>query len=359
MADAGDCRRRKINAMELRIDDECSRILARRQPAASDLRLVLSVAKCTTDLERIGDEATKIARQAVKLWRSCRLHRVNYTELRQIGRHVASMLREALDAFARLDVERAIDVVVDDGNVDAEYDSAMRSLVTFMMEDARNIRQRTARDVGAARPRAHRRPRNQYRRAGGIPGARPGCAAHGARRPARCDRRGERRAPGREPSLLERAAALTPYVPGEQPRGETLLKLNTNESAYPPSPRVLEAVRGIGDDEILRYPDPTSRRLREAAAVAYGVSPTRCSWATVPTRCSRTLCGVSRGASAGLPGHHLQLLSGLEPALRRAQHLRAPARGFPSPSRITPPARVQFSSQPECTHGHGAAARRS
>jgi histidinol-phosphate aminotransferase len=69
----------------------------------------------------------------------------------------------------------------------------------------------------------------------------------------------------------ERAAALTPYVPGEQPRGETLLKLNTNESAWPPSPRVLEAVRGIGDDEILRYPDPTSRRLREAAAVAYGV----------------------------------------------------------------------------------------
>jgi phosphate transport system protein len=138
MADEVIAADESINAMELRIDDECSRILARRQPAASDLRLVLSVAKCTTDLERIGDEATKIARQAVRLAEHPPSPS-HYTELRQIGRHVASMLREALDAFARLDVERAIDVVVDDGNVDAEYDSAMRSLVTFMMEDARNI----------------------------------------------------------------------------------------------------------------------------------------------------------------------------------------------------------------------------
>lgn len=127
-----------INAMELQIDEECSRILARRQPAASDLRLVLSVAKATTDLERVGDEATKIARQAIRL-SELPPSPSNYTELRQIGRHVATLLRQSLDAFARLDVDRAIDVVVDDGYVDAEYDSAMRSLVTFMVEDARNI----------------------------------------------------------------------------------------------------------------------------------------------------------------------------------------------------------------------------
>jgi phosphate transport system protein len=127
-----------INAMEVRIDEECSRILARRQPAASDLRLVLSVAKCTTDLERVGDEAVKIARQALKLT-ELPPSPSNYAELRHIGRHVAGMLREALDAFARLDVDRAIEVVVDDGSVDSEYDSAIRSLVTFMMEDPRNI----------------------------------------------------------------------------------------------------------------------------------------------------------------------------------------------------------------------------
>ena len=129
---------RDINGMELQIDDECSRILARRQPAASDLRLVLAVAKSTTDLERIGDEATKIARQAIRL-SELPPAAGSATELRLIGRHVASMLRDALDAFARLDVKRAIDVVVDDGAVDTEYDAAMRSLVTLMMADARNI----------------------------------------------------------------------------------------------------------------------------------------------------------------------------------------------------------------------------
>jgi phosphate transport system protein len=129
---------REINAMQLRIDEECSRILALRQPAASDLRLVLAVAKSTTDLERIGDEATKIARQAIKL-SELRPSSGNATELRQIGRHVATMLRDALDSFARLDVQRAVEVVVDDDAVDTEYDAAMRSMVALMMADARNI----------------------------------------------------------------------------------------------------------------------------------------------------------------------------------------------------------------------------
>lgn len=129
---------REINGMQLQIDEECSRILALRQPAASDLRLVLAVAKSTTDLERIGDEATKIARQAIKL-SELPPTTGNAAETRQIGRHVGTMLRDALDAFARLDVRRAIEVVIDDEAVDTEYDSAMRSLTALMKEDARNI----------------------------------------------------------------------------------------------------------------------------------------------------------------------------------------------------------------------------
>jgi phosphate transport system protein len=129
---------REINAMELQIDEECSRILARRQPAASDLRLVLAVAKCTTDLERIGDEATRIARQASKL-SELRPTGGGARELRHIGRHVAAMLRDSLDSFARLDVSKAVEVVVDDGSVDSEYDAAIASLVALMTADPRNI----------------------------------------------------------------------------------------------------------------------------------------------------------------------------------------------------------------------------
>ncbi|TGD75209.1 phosphate signaling complex protein PhoU [Mangrovimicrobium sediminis] len=128
----------EVNQMEMRIDDECSTILARRQPAASDLRLVLTVIKVNTDIERIGDEAAKIARQAVRLAED-NLSPTNYVEVRHIGNHVASMLRKALDAFARLDLEQAVDVVREDNDVDKEYGSALRSLVTFMMEDPRDI----------------------------------------------------------------------------------------------------------------------------------------------------------------------------------------------------------------------------
>jgi phosphate transport system protein len=128
----------EVNAMEVRIDEECSRILARRQPAASDLRLIIAVAKVTTDLERVGDEAAKIARQAITLSEQTRAG-LGSPEVRRIGKHVAAMLRQALDSFARLDVPLAVDVVVDDNNVDSEYASAMRCLVTYMMEDSRNI----------------------------------------------------------------------------------------------------------------------------------------------------------------------------------------------------------------------------
>lgn len=127
-----------VNRMEVSIDDECARILARRQPAASDLRLVLAVAKVITDLERIGDEAAKIARQAIKLSEEG-ASPSNFVEIRHIGVHVSDMLRKSLDAFTRLDVETAVEVVKEDKAVDREYGSALRSLVTFMMEDPRVI----------------------------------------------------------------------------------------------------------------------------------------------------------------------------------------------------------------------------
>ncbi len=128
----------QVNKMEMAIDEECATILARRQPAASDLRLIVTVIKVNTDIERIGDEAAKIARQALRLAEE-NASPTSFVELRHIGDHVASMLRNALDAFARLDLDMAVDVVKEDSSVDKEYGSAMRSLVTFMMEDPRDI----------------------------------------------------------------------------------------------------------------------------------------------------------------------------------------------------------------------------
>lgn len=128
----------RINAMEIDIDEECVRILARRQPAASDLRLVIAVTKAITDLERIGDEARKIAVQAIELAQEGKSPR-GYVEIRHIGQQVAGMVHQALDAFARLDAEQALRVVEQDKQVDLEYSTAMREMVTFMMEDPRSI----------------------------------------------------------------------------------------------------------------------------------------------------------------------------------------------------------------------------
>jgi phosphate transport system protein len=124
--------------MELSIDEECIRILARRQPAASDLRLVIAVTKGITDLERIGDEARKIAEQAIQLSEGGQAPK-GYVEVRHIGQLVVRMLHGALDAFARLDVNLALSVIEQDKRVDIEYASAMRELVTVMMEDPRSI----------------------------------------------------------------------------------------------------------------------------------------------------------------------------------------------------------------------------
>lgn len=131
---------RKVDAMEIMIDEECTQIIARRQPAASDLRLVLSIVKMIADLERIGDEASKIAKMAIRLNEEGKAPR-GYIEVRHISTHVSQMINGALDSFARFDADMALDIIRQDKIVDAEYDSATRSLMTFMMEDPRSISQ--------------------------------------------------------------------------------------------------------------------------------------------------------------------------------------------------------------------------
>jgi phosphate transport system protein len=119
----------EVNALEVAIDEECSRILARRQPAASDLRLVLAVGKVVNDLERIGDEAAKIARQAIALSERGVVPS-SFAEMRQIGEHVTGMVRNALDAFTRLDADAALSVVHEDEEVDQQYAGIMQELMT-------------------------------------------------------------------------------------------------------------------------------------------------------------------------------------------------------------------------------------
>lgn len=128
----------EVNQMEMAIDDECATIIARRQPTASDLRLVIAIIKVNRDLERIGDEAAKVAKQAVRMSEDGKSPS-NFVEIQHIGAMVGVMLRQALDAFARLDVDQAVEVVKGDDKVDKEYGSAIRSLITFMVEDPRNI----------------------------------------------------------------------------------------------------------------------------------------------------------------------------------------------------------------------------
>lgn len=129
---------KKINQMEVEIDEDCALILARRQPAARDLRLVLAIIKTTTDLERIGDESDKMAKQATTLAEEGRAPR-GYVEIRHIGEHVVRMLNEALDAFVRQDVDVALKVAQEDKAVDIEYGTALREMMTYMMEDPRSI----------------------------------------------------------------------------------------------------------------------------------------------------------------------------------------------------------------------------
>ncbi len=129
----------KVNAMEVAIDEDCSRILATRGPTASDLRLIVAVIKTITDLERIGDEAEKLGNIAARL---ATLDRPTdrYREIKHIGDLVADMVHGALDAFARMDTEAALAVARKDRVVDEEYEALQRQCITFMMEDPRAIR---------------------------------------------------------------------------------------------------------------------------------------------------------------------------------------------------------------------------
>ncbi|WLQ12472.1 phosphate signaling complex protein PhoU [Hahella aquimaris] len=127
-----------VDKLEITIDEECTRVIAKRQPTASDLRLVVAIAKMVNDLERIGDESEKIAKNALQLLEEGEAPR-GYVEVRHIGSHVGKMVHDALDAFARFDLDLAFEVMKEDKSVDIEYKTAMRSLVTFMMEDPRSI----------------------------------------------------------------------------------------------------------------------------------------------------------------------------------------------------------------------------
>jgi phosphate transport system protein len=127
----------QVNAMELAIDEQCTQVLARRAPTASDLRLVLTVIKTINDLERIGDEIKDVARVALILSQG-RLSK-QVPDLGHMAHRVKRMLRKSLDAFARLDVSLAREITDNDVDVDRDYDAIMRQLLTYMMEDSRHI----------------------------------------------------------------------------------------------------------------------------------------------------------------------------------------------------------------------------
>ncbi|VAW90065.1 Phosphate transport system regulatory protein PhoU [hydrothermal vent metagenome] len=129
----------QVNALEVAIDEECTQVLARRQPAASDLRLIVSVIKTITDLERIGDETGKVAKMTTALAESGN-NSEHGIEIEHLGNRVRQILHDALDAFARTDVDAALKVAQEDIKVDREYESLMRQLITYMMEDPRTIR---------------------------------------------------------------------------------------------------------------------------------------------------------------------------------------------------------------------------
>jgi phosphate transport system protein len=131
---------RRVNDLEIELDRAVNNVIARRQPAASDLRMIMGVSRTIPDLERIGDEATKIARAAKWMQEkqiAVRLPRI--PDIRVSADLAASMLRRSLDAFARLDVNAAADIIRDDQGVDERFRAILRQLITFMMEDPRTI----------------------------------------------------------------------------------------------------------------------------------------------------------------------------------------------------------------------------
>jgi len=130
---------KRANELEIAIDNDLGQIIVRRQPAASDLRLILAVSKTVTDLERVGDEAAKIARMAREIHGSRVVSGIPLTAVGHVSEIAIGMLRRSLDAFARLDAAAAARVCAEDAAIDSEFRSIIRQLITFMMEDPRTI----------------------------------------------------------------------------------------------------------------------------------------------------------------------------------------------------------------------------
>jgi phosphate transport system protein len=129
----------RVNAMEIEIDHALSSIIARRQPTARDLRLLMAISKTTANLERVGDEAEKIARMVRRIMQSGAPRSLPSMELRVASDLASALLNKALDAFARLDVNAAVTILKEDDLIDAEFDGFVRKLITYMMEDPRMI----------------------------------------------------------------------------------------------------------------------------------------------------------------------------------------------------------------------------
>ena len=129
----------RVNAMEVALDADCSQLIVRRQPAAGDLRMIFAIAKTVTDLERIGDEAQKIARMAKNIHERGGSLAPPVVDVRHAAEAAISMLKRSLDAFARLDCDTAAAVIRDDAGIDTEFKGILRQLVTYMMEDPRTI----------------------------------------------------------------------------------------------------------------------------------------------------------------------------------------------------------------------------
>ncbi len=128
----------KVNALDVEIDEMCNRIIVVRQPTATDLRLIMAIIKTTSDLERMGDEAKRIARQAVDISKRGALPE-QFESIEQMSARVNTMLNRALDAFARRDIEEGLNVIHIDRKVDKDYENLVRQQITHMMEDPRKI----------------------------------------------------------------------------------------------------------------------------------------------------------------------------------------------------------------------------
>ena len=129
----------KVNTMEIEIDRELSTIIAKRQPTANDLRLLIAISKATANLERAGDEAAKIARMVKSMMTHGGFRALPSSELRTATEMASNLLRKSLDAFARLDTATAVTILKEDDLIDKEFDGFVRKLITYMMEDPRTI----------------------------------------------------------------------------------------------------------------------------------------------------------------------------------------------------------------------------